>query len=807
MKKNKLSSIKTILILFFIQFFGIQAQESLNYQKPPREILELVDVERAPSVLIDSKHENMLFTFRKMYKNLEDLSQEDIRLGGLRVNPKTNISSTVTYITNLKVRKFNETILKDVDGLPQQAKIANITWSPNEKFIAFTNTTSNGLELWILDINQASAKKWCNEILNANFGNPIVWFKNSESVLIKTIIANRPVLISNSSAIPTGPTVTVSEKGSKAQNRTYQDLLKNKIDEQNFETLVSSEIKQVNLDGNVYPWKKVGLYTSITFSPNGNYVLINILEKPFSYLVPYQRFPLKSAVFDSRGKIVKEVNNVPLIEILPKGFMAVRKGKRNMYWREDKPASLYFVEAQDGGDPETIVEYRDELFSWDAPFDQTPISLVKTKQRFSYVEWGTAQFAFVVEEWWNTRNTKTIVFNPSDVNQKPTVLFDRNSQDEYSNPGNFEMKRNEFGLDVVDITKNEAILIGDGHTEKGQFPFIDKINLLTGKKSRLYQSSFTDKKESILKFLDPLKGDVLIQIESKNEFPNYYVRNIKSKKTPTALTTFQNPFKSIENVNKQLITYKRKDGVELSGTLYLPLNYEKGKKYPMIMWAYPQEFKDKNSAGQVTTNPNEFVFPFYGSPIYWVTRGYVVLDDAAFPILGEGKTEPNDSFIEQLVDNAKAAIDEVDKMGYIDRTKVAIGGHSYGAFMTANLLTHSDLFVCGVARSGAYNRTLTPFGFQSEERSYWDVPNIYNSMSPFMTADKMNHNLLLIHGEADNNPGTFTLQSERYFNALKGLGKPARLVVLPKESHGYAAIESILHVLWEQDQWFEKFMK
>ena len=393
------------------------------------------------------------------------------------------------------------------------------------------------------------------------------------------------------------------------------------------------------------------------------------------------------------------------------------------------------------------------------------------------------------------------------MNQKPTVLFDRNSQDEYSNPGNFEMKRNEFGLDVVDITKNEAILIGDGHTEKGQFPFIDKINLLTGKKTRLYLSSFTDKKESILKFLDPLKGDVLIQIESKNEFPNYYVRNIKSKKAPTALTTFQNPFKSIENVNKQLITYKRKDGVELSGTLYLPLNYEKGKKYPMIMWAYPQEFKDKNSAGQVTTNPNEFVFPFYGSPIYWVTRGYVVLDDAAFPILGEGKTEPNDSFIEQLVDNAKAAIDEVDKMGYIDRTKVAIGGHSYGAFMTANLLTHSDLFVCGVARSGAYNRTLTPFGFQSEERSYWDVPNIYNSMSPFMTADKMNHNLLLIHGEADNNPGTFTLQSERYFNALKGLGKPARLVVLPKESHGYAAIESILHVLWEQDQWFEKFMK
>ena len=307
---------------------------------------------------------------------------------------------------------------------------------------------------------------------------------------------------------------------------------------------------------------------------------------------------------------------------------------------------------------------------------------------------------------------------------------------------------------------------------------------------------------------DVKKGEVMIRLQSKNEYPNYYMRNLKSKKV-TAITQFENPFESIKNVYKEVINYKRKDGVDLSGTLYLPAGYDmkKKEKLPLLIWAYPREYKDKNSAGQSTQNPNEFTFPYYGSFVYWVTRGYAVLDDAAFPIVGEGETEPNDTFIEQLVGNAEAAIDAVDKLGYINRKKVAVGGHSYGAFMTANLLTHSNLFACGIARSGAYNRTLTPFGFQSEQRNYWDVPTIYNTMSPFMNAEKMKTPLLLVHGEADNNPGTFTLQTERYFQALKGLGAPVRMVLLPKESHGYVAQENIFHLLWEQDQFLEKYLK
>ena len=315
--------------------------------------------------------------------------------------------------------------------------------------------------------------------------------------------------------------------------------------------------------------------------------------------------------------------------------------------------------------------------------------------------------------------------------------------------------------------------------------------------------------EEIVEVLDPKKGVLLTRVEASTVFPNYYIRNIKKKIAPQQITFFKNPYESILGIHKELITYKRDDGVELSGTLYLPADYdmEEKEKLPMVLWAYPREYKDAASAGQVTSSPHEFTSPYYGSPVFWVTRGYVILDDAAFPIIGEGDKEPNDSFREQLVANGKAAIDAVDELGYIDRDRVAVGGHSYGAFMTANLLSHSDLFAAGIARSGAYNRTLTPFGFQSEERTYWEAPEVYYNMSPFMHADKMKTPLLLIHGEADNNSGTYPLQSERYFNALKGMGAPTRLVFLPKESHGYSARESILHVLWEQDRWLEKYVK
>ncbi|UAB80179.1 S9 family peptidase [Marixanthomonas sp. SCSIO 43207] len=798
----------TALFIFLLISSAIYAQVDKNYQKPPKEILDLVEAPPAPSVIIDDKGENVILLYRDSYKSIAELSETEMRLGGLRINPKTNIGSRTNYYNNIEIKKATDKNSKQVTGLPKNARLSNFSWSPNQKMIAFLHTGQEGVEAWVLNIENKSVKKLTNASVNANMGDVINWFKDSSSLLVKMLPNNRKELINTAEAVPTGPTISVSD-GEKAQNRTYQDLLKNPNDEANFEQLALSEIKKVSVTGEISNFLPTAMYRSISFSPNGDYILVSEIKKPFSYLVPYYRFPYNETVYDNNGKVVTVINEVPLDEVRPKGFMATRTGKRNFSWRNDKPATLYWVEALDEGDPENEVDYRDVVYQVEAPFTGKGKEILKTKNRFSGITWGDDKNAIAYDYWWNDRNTKTYLFNPSNMSEKPVIIFDRNYQDRYSDPGNFVTTRNKFNRSVLELNNQTAYLMGEGYSKEGQFPFVDEFNLKNKKTKRVYQSSYTDKKENLYDAIDMKKGKILVRIESQNEYPNYYFRNINKKEDLTPVTSFENPFKSLQNVHKEVITYKRDDGLELEGTLYLPVGYDKDKKEkkPMILWAYPREFKDKSSASQNTTNPNEFIYPFWGSPIYWVTQGYVVLDDAAFPIVGEGDEEPNDTFRSQLIANAKAAIDAVDDMGYIDRNRVAVGGHSYGAFMVANLLSHSDLFAAGIARSGAYNRTLTPFGFQSEERSYWDSPETYYTMSPFMHAEKMKTPLLLIHGEADNNSGTYPLQSERYFNALKGLGATARLVMLPKESHGYRAKESILHLLWEQDTWLDTYVK
>ena len=798
-----------LLFSFLLMTKLTPAQENLTFQLPPESILKLADYQRAPQVAMDTEKEWMLLSYRDTYKSLQDLNQQEMSLAGLRVNPMTNISSNMNYISNLKVRKVKGKEEIQVKNLPAKPRIAYLTWSPDETKVAFTNTTDNGVELWVLDIASATATRLTDATVNANIGNPVNWYRDSKALLVRLLPENRNNLIDGKKALPAGPIISVSD-GSKAQNRTYQDMLKNPSDEENFVTLTTSELVKVDLNGNKTGYKKADMYAGETFSPDGNFVLISVIHKPFSYIVPLNRFPQTTAVFDLDGKLIKTVEETPLNEVLPKGFMAVRKGKRNINWRSDMPCTLFYVEAMDEGDPKNKVDYRDAVCQWDAPFAAEPTLLVKSVLRFSNIIWGDATTAILQDEWYDTRQVKTYLFNPSKPGSEPKVIFDRNYQDVYSDPGDFETDKNKFGKYVLAIHNNQLYLVGAGYTPKGQFPFVDAFSLKTLKTSRLYQSAYTDKMEEIFSIEDYKKGEILVRLQSKNEYPNYYFRTMGKKNALTKLTDFANPFASIKDVYKELIKYKRADGVELSGTLYLPAGYDrkaKTEKLPLLIWAYPAEYKDKNSAGQTTSNPNEFTFPYYGSFVYWVTRGYAVLDDAAFPIVGEGDTEPNDTFIEQLVANARAAIDAVDSLGYINRKKVAVGGHSYGAFMTANLLTHSDLFACGIARSGAYNRTLTPFGFQSEQRNYWEATEVYDKMSPFMQADKMKTPILLVHGEADNNPGTFTLQTERYFQALKGLGAPARMVILPKEQHGYVARENILHLLWEQDRFLEKYLK
>lgn len=797
------------IFLITLSLFGLfysPAQVSLAYQQPSDEIRSLVDVSLAPSVLLNEDKSIMVLLYRDSYKTIQELSEKELRLGGLRINPKTNIGSRVNYYNNVALQAVGSNTTIQVKGLPENPRLTNFNWSPDEQKIAMTNTTVNGVEVWVLDLATATVQKRTASNVNANMRDVINWFKDSKRFLVKVLPVNRKPLIDTKSTIPTGPTISENAE-KKAQNRTYQDLLKNPVDEHNFEQLALSKLVEIDIEGNQKDFLPAAMYGNISFSPDGKYVRVTSIEKPFSYIVPYRRFPSKTIVYDQNGQMVKLVNATPLMEELPKGFMSTQKEPRGFNWRSDRPATLYYTLALDGGDPAMEVEFRDEVLEWDAPFNSAPRSMLKTKNRFAGIQWGNNTVAIAYDRWWNTRNTKTYLFNPSDASQTPKIISDRNYQDSYSNPGSFLTEKNSMGANVLSLKRGKLILIGEGFSKAGQFPFVDELNSRTLKKTRRYTARFTDKLEEILDY-DRVKNRLLVRQESKNDFPNYFFYSLKNKKT-TQLTTFKNPFDMLQGVHKEVINYKRSDGLNLSGTLYLPLGYttKTAKDLPMILWAYPREYKDKKSAAQSTQNPNEFTYPYWGSPVYWVTKGYVVLTDAAFPIVGEADTEPNDSFRTQLVANAAAAIGAVDKMGYIDTKRVAVGGHSYGAFMVANLLSHSDLFAAGIARSGAYNRTLTPFGFQSEERNYWEASEVYYNMSPFMHADKMKTPLLLVHGEADNNSGTYPLQSVRYFNALKGLGATVRLVMLPKESHGYRAKESILHLLWEQDQWLEKYLK
>ena len=795
------------LVFTLLLFFKSYTQENITYQKPSQEILDLVDFERPPSVIYDDNKNYLVFLYRDNYQSIEDLSQEELRLAGLRINPKTNIGSRVSFYNNIKIKslKDNNGKVNEIAGLPRKPKISNLNWSPDQNKIAFTNTTEEGVYLWILDLSKSEVRKVSELKLNANIGSVINWLSDSNSMIIKVLPENRSKIINSVSVIPTGPTVSTNF-GEKAQNRTYQDLLKNKTDEFNFQQLATSELYKISINGKFEKWLDSNMYTNISVSPDGNYFMITKINKPFSYLVTYRRFPTSVDIYSSDARLISNLIDLPLIEELPKGFMSVRTGKRNFSWRADKPSTLIFVEALDGGDPSKDVKYRDEVFELNAPFADEGKTILKTINRFRGIDWGNDNFAIAYDYWWNTRNEKTYVFNPSNIDGKVKVIVDRNYQDNYSDPGYFISERNIYNRGVIKIYSGKAFLIGDGYTENGQFPFVDEFDIKSLNKKRLYQSSYLDKYESIYDF-NAEDNELFVRIESPIDFPNYFVKSLSGNYL-TQLTSFQNPFEKIKDAYKKVIKYQRSDGLDLSGILYLPINYDlkSQKKLPMILWAYPREFKDRSSAGQSTKNSNRFTYPYYGSMVYWITKGYAVLDDASFPIVGEDNIEPNDSFRKQLVDNAMAAIDAVDDLGFIDRERVAVGGHSYGAFMVANLLSHSNLFAAGIARSGAYNRTLTPFGFQSEERSYWEAPEIYYSMSPFMHSDKMKTPLLLIHGEDDNNSGTYPMQSERYFNALKGLGATVRLVMLPKESHGYRSKESIFHVLWEQDKWLDKYV-
>lgn len=773
-----------------------------QYKRPPEEMAKLVDAPLTPVALFTPDKSMMILLDRADYPSIEELSRPELRIAGIRINPENFAPSRGIYSTGMTVKLLKD--LKDhaVTGLPADLQVSQLTVSPDSKKAVFLHTTINRVELWMVDLTTFSARKATDKKINATIGIPFAWVSNTSSLLFLGVADASP--LAPRSRVPDGPVIE-ENVGKKAASRTYQDLLKNTYDESLFDFYCSSQLYHLAADGAVKPLGKTAVYSLMSPSPDGTMILTRTVQRPYSYLVPYVLFPQRVQVNDLNGVELKKVTDIPLGDNIPVGFSSAIAGPRAHSWRSDAPATLCWTEAQDGGDPKVKTAIRDKVFQWAAPFSGAPTELISLPLRYSSITWGNDKTAFVRENWWADRKTRTYQVDPSNPT-KTKILFDRSYEDTYTDPGDPSMTVNASGKPVMLINADNSVYFaGDGASPEGDRPFLYKLDLASGKMTRQWRSE-APYYEIVTGMLDK-KGSFMTSRESTSENPNYWIRTIGSKNI-TQVTNFAHPYPQIKDVKKQVLKYKRADGVDLTANLYLPPGYKKEDgPLPAFLWAYPAEFKSRESAGQVKGSPYTFTRVSWGSAIYWVVRGYAILDDASIPIVGEGDSEPNDTYIDQLVSSAKAAIDYATSLGYIDPKRVGVGGHSYGAFMTANLLAHCDLFKAGIARSGAYNRTLTPFGFQQEERTYWEAPEVYFNMSPFSFADKIKTPILLIHGEADNNSGTFPIQTERFYNAIKGHGGTARYVLLPYESHGYRAKESIMHMLWEMDNMLETYVK
>jgi dipeptidyl aminopeptidase/acylaminoacyl peptidase len=696
-------------------------------------------------------------------------------------------------------------------GGPVQGRLApSGGWSKDGRHFLFSATTREGQALWVADIDAGSARRLTPPSINYVAGG-CSWTAGRAPAACLLFPDGRGAEPKAPEA-PAGPIVQESY-GRAVPARTNTYLLKDRHDEALFDHYMTSQLASVALDGRITPLGKPAVHAAPSASPDGKYLLARVTHRPYSYQVGMGNFPMRTEVWTPDGKLVRTVHERPLIESQPSMRDATTPGVRSISWRADEPATLVLVEALDEGDPRRTVPKRDRVSMLKAPFTGEAQPFVETELRYGGIQWLGPTIALLSDFSAQRTRARTWVIDPSAPGGgAPRPLWDYNIEDRIAAPGNLLFQYDPAADRPLPITSPDGryyYLTGPGASKDkdGDRPYLDRMDIATGKTERIWQSA-PPSYESVVALLDRSATRAIVQRQSPTERPDYYVVELASKKS-VRLTTLPDPAPFFSTVKAERITYMRPDGVQLSATMYLPPGYDRTRdgKLPFFLWAYPQEFMSADAASQVAGSPYQFRRPSRADHLLLLAAGYGVLDDPTMPIVGKDGKEPNDAYIPQLVASAKAAIDKLEELGVGDRDRVAVGGHSYGAFMTANLLAHSDLFRAGIARSGAYNRTLTPFGFQAEPRTYWQAPEVYDQMSPFHYADKIKEPILLIHGTHDNNQGTFPVQSERMFAALKGNAGNVRYVQLPLESHGYTAKESRRHVIWEMVNWLDTHVK
>ncbi|HEX8189428.1 MAG TPA: prolyl oligopeptidase family serine peptidase [Pyrinomonadaceae bacterium] len=783
------------------------ALSAQTYRKPPQPVLDVLSAPAPPTGALSPTRDYMLLAQGVRYPPLSELAQPMLRLAGLRINPNTTGRHRAPYYVGLTLIKVSDGSERKVE-LPAGAQAGLPVWSADGRRFAFTNTTPAGIELWAGDPATGRVWRLKGVAVGAVYGKPVRWMPDNRTLLVQTVPARRGAPPAEE-AVPKAPNVQESS-GRPGPVRTYQDLLKNPHDEDLFDYYAAAQLALVDAEsGRATALGAPAVFEEAEPSPDGAHLLVARLRRPYSYLHPADDFPKEVEVWSRDAKVEHRLASLPLADAVP--IEGVPKGPRSYQWQPTEPATLVWAEALDEGDPRRKVSHRDRILQLKAPFAGQPSEIFKTEHRFRGVEWDArGELMFVRDYDRDRRWVRTQLLDAKRPQAAPRVVWSHSSNERYKHPGTPLKTSLPDGGEVIERHGDFIYLTGAGSTPEGDRPFLDRLNLQTLKAERIFGS---DERayETVVALVNDDASQVITRRERPVEPGNFYVRTLgpggaSGDSGLRALTNIPDATPQLRDIGKRLVKYKRADGVELSFTLYLPPGYKEGTRLPTVVWAYPLEFNDPTTAGQVTGSTQKYTAITGPSHLFFLLAGYAVLDNATMPIVGDPETM-NNTYVEQIVASAKAAIDKAVELGVTDPERVGVGGHSYGAFMTANLLAHSDLFRAGIARSGAYNRTLTPFGFQTERRTLWEAPEMYIKVSPFMVAHKINEPILLIHGEADNNTGTFPIQSERMYQALRGHGATVRYVTLPLEAHGYAARETTEHVLYEMIDWFDRHVK
>jgi dipeptidyl aminopeptidase/acylaminoacyl peptidase len=786
------------LLTVFVSLIALQAQHT--YQLPPQEIVDILDAPPLPVTRISPDGIHMIFMYRETMPTIEDLAIPYLNLAGFRVDPQRNIRySPMARLYALRIKNIETGVQRTIQ-VPDNANIGTVEWSADGTMIYFTHSTDDGMELWISDIATGHSTRIPDVWINDVYGRPLQWMPGEKVILAQSIPGERgsaPGL----SPVPTGPIVQESD-GRPSPVRTYQNLLTGPDDERLFDHYATSQLIAINIEENIITeLGEPAIFQNVSPSPDGRFILVSRVIKPYSYLVPAFRFPTEVEIWSRTGELTAHLASIPLAEDIP--LFGVAQGPRSHSWVDTEDARVMYIEALDEGDPRVEADYRDRVMVLDYPFNSDPQEWARTGYRYAGIVWGEG--VAILNEYDRPKSRlRSWLLQPSDLRATPVLLYDRDPQDRYNDPGTPVMRYDSRGNRrmIHSSDGNSIFLTGQGASSVGDRPFLDRLNLITKETRRLWQTG-DDHYEYVVDLLDPNAARIITRRETSTEPPNYYIRHLADGSL-TQLTEFEDPHPQLTGIHREMLIYERADGIQLSATLYLPPDYREGDRLPLVVWMYPLDYTSADAASQVRGNPNRFTFFRGSSHLFFLTQGYAILDGPSLPIIGE---EGNDTYAEQLVMGIEAAISKLEEMNVVDTERMGIGGHSYGAFSTANALIHTDLFRAGIARSGAYNRTLTPFGFQSERRTFWEAQDTYMGVSPFTHAGKINQPILILHGMDDSNSGTYPIQSERLYHALRGLGGISRYVQYPYEDHGYRARETVLDVLYHMVDWFDRYVK